>query len=259
MHVGNGGSQATVFGTPNRVYSMYGWACGIGCTVDPGLESAAVPGMSGWTSASAPGMTQGPGAAAVVFNGSQYIVVTANWTAGLWRFAEPSSGVPSVLPAATSVPAPANTPTALPTTPPIATPMITPVAAPTNTPVTPPTNTPIAAPTKQLSVSYASSSNVTPDRLARGNSVTITASVASSPGSSALVDVEFYDPSGKKVFQKYWDNQSFVGGQPRTYTTTWIVPGSAATGSYTVKIGVFKPGWSSLLYWNNGASSFSVN
>jgi hypothetical protein len=30
----------------------------------------------------------GPTAAAVVFDGQRYVVITANWLAGLWRYVE---------------------------------------------------------------------------------------------------------------------------------------------------------------------------
>jgi hypothetical protein len=33
-------------------------------------------------------MTIGPAQAAFVFDGTNYIVVTANWRGGLWRFVE---------------------------------------------------------------------------------------------------------------------------------------------------------------------------
>jgi hypothetical protein len=35
-----------------------------------------------------PEMTIGPAQAAFVFDGTNYIVVTANWRGGLWRFVE---------------------------------------------------------------------------------------------------------------------------------------------------------------------------
>jgi hypothetical protein len=247
-HVGPSTSEALVFGTPNGVYSQYGWACGIGCTVATDAVSAAQPGTSGWLSRSMPvSMAQGPGEAAVVYNGTQYVILTANWASGLWRYVEPNSGAPNAAPTATSVPAPANTPTALPTS--------TPVSRPTNTPTTLPTATAVPG---TSSAGYASSATVSPSSLNRGQSEAITASVASSPGSTALVDVEVYDPSGTKVFQQAWDNQSFANGQPQTFTATWSVPSMAATGGYIVRIGVFAPGWGPLRYSNPAATAFTV-
>jgi hypothetical protein len=88
--------------------------------------------------------------------------------------------------------------------------------------------------------------------------VSISASVASATASSALIDVEVYDSSGALVLQNFWDQQAFSAGQTRTYTASWSVPQSARTGTYTVKIGIFSPGWGTLYNWNNQASVFSV-
>lgn len=90
-HVGIAMNEAVVFGTPKRVYAMYAWAtwpCG-GCLIDPALQSAPQPGISGWARMSTPPeMTIGPAQAATVFDGTNYIVLTANWRGGLWRFIE---------------------------------------------------------------------------------------------------------------------------------------------------------------------------
>jgi hypothetical protein len=94
--------------------------------------------------------------------------------------------------------------------------------------------------------------------VARGSTVSITASVTSSFGSTALVDVEIYSPTGVKLAQRWWNNQTFVGGQPRSYSYTWSVPSTAMTGNYIVKIGIFKNGWTALYNWNDRAGVFSV-
>jgi hypothetical protein len=151
-NVVSGLSEAIVYGTPNKVYGQYGWACGAGCTVPPSLEASLQPGKTGWGSAATPaGMTQGPGQAAVTNDGSNYIILTANWSAGIWRYVEPGSGpVPAtatpvsatatatpVSPTATATPT--KTPSATPTTP-----AIVPTSAPTLVPTqtTPPTPAP---------------------------------------------------------------------------------------------------------------------
>lgn len=129
-HQGNGSSEAIVFGTPNNVYAAFGWACGFGCNVDPSIQAAPQPGTS-WTSVARPsGMGQGPAEAAITFDGSSYIVVTANWGAGLWRYVE----TPGVGPTAT--PTPTATLAATPTATPQATSTSTPTPSPTSTPPT---------------------------------------------------------------------------------------------------------------------------
>jgi hypothetical protein len=80
--------QAAVFGTPKRVYAMYVCACD-GCKLDPALQSAPQPGISRRARMSTPPeMAIGPAQAATVFDGTHYIVLTANWRGGLWRFVE---------------------------------------------------------------------------------------------------------------------------------------------------------------------------
>jgi len=87
-HVGNTTNEAAVFGTPNRVYSMFSWACQR-CTLSTNAQSAPLPGTAGWTSMTTPaGMSMGAAQAAVVFDGSRNVIVTANWMAGLWRYIE---------------------------------------------------------------------------------------------------------------------------------------------------------------------------
>jgi len=52
-------------------------------------QSAPQPGISGWARMSTPpAMAIGPAQAATVFDGTNYIILTANWRAGLWRFVE---------------------------------------------------------------------------------------------------------------------------------------------------------------------------
>jgi hypothetical protein len=86
-HVGASSTEAVVFGTPNKVYAMYAWACG-GCTVDTSSQVAPAPGTS-WSPAPTPSsMKIGAAQAAVVFDGSRYVIVTANWNSGLWRYVE---------------------------------------------------------------------------------------------------------------------------------------------------------------------------
>ena len=131
----------------------------------------------------------------------------------------------------------------------------TPLPSATRTPTTaPPTLT--ATPT--TTSGYTTHASVSPTSVAGGGSVTITASVTSTTAATVLVDVEVYDPSGAKGFQPAYDNQSLAAGQTRTYSPAWTVPTAAGPGTYTVKIGVFSPGWGRLYAWNNEAAQFPV-
>lgn len=72
------------------------------------------------------------------------------------------------------------------------------------------------------------------------------------------MDLEVYSSAGQKVYQKVWDNQSFAAGVSRGFSTQWTVPTSLAPGVYTIKVGIFAPGWSGMFAWNNGAATFTV-
>jgi hypothetical protein len=109
-----------------------------------------------------------------------------------------------------------------------------------------------------VAATYASSATVTPSSSTPGQSVSIAASVTSSQASTALVDLEVWDAASNKVFQQWWDNQSFSAGQPHTFSPTWAIPATAAVGTYTVRIGVFAPAWGTLENWNASAASISV-
>ncbi|HEX8968771.1 MAG TPA: hypothetical protein VF937_12875, partial [Chloroflexota bacterium] len=121
------------------------------------------------------------------------------------------------------------------------------------------TPTPLTATaTPTLASTYTTGASVTPASAAPSQSVSITTSVTSSQASIVLVDVEVYDPSNLKVFQQYWDNQSFSAGQTRTYVANWVIASTAASGAYTVDVGVFAPGWGTVYSWRAGAASVSV-
>lgn len=120
-HVGVATNENIVYGTPNNVYADRG--IGTAST----WELAPQPGTGTWAQPT-PAMPVAGIVAAVGFDGSHYVVVTTNATAGLWRYVEPGTN-----PQATSTPAPTSTPQPTATT----------VA--TSTPV--PASTPTVAPT----------------------------------------------------------------------------------------------------------------
>jgi hypothetical protein len=105
---------------------------------------------------------------------------------------------------------------------------------------------------------YTTSASVSPVSVSPGATATIAAVISSATASTVLVDIEIYSASGTKVFQSYFDQQTFTAAVPRTYTSPWAVPAGQAPGSYTVMIGVFTVGWGTLLHWNNVAAQFTV-
>jgi autotransporter family porin len=104
---------------------------------------------------------------------------------------------------------------------------------------------------------WTTNGSVTATTVARGATVTVTVSVKSATTRTALVDVEIYD-AATKMYQKWWDTQSFAAGQTRTYVTSWTVPSGAALVTHAVRVGVFGAGWSGLQHWNNNAANFNV-
>ena len=65
------------------------------------------------------------------------------------------------------------------------------------------------------------------------------------------MDLEIWDAAGGKVFQRYFEGQSFSAGETKSYGTSWS---AAAEGSYSFKVGVFGPGWSQVHLWANEAA-----
>ena len=128
-------------------------------------------------------------------------------------------------------------------------------AAPTTTAATTTTTTTTTtslAPTTTLVAGVLSTSAAaSPSPVAPGASVTLSATTRSDVARNMLVDLEAYDSSGQKVFQFWWDNQSFTAGQSRTLSTNWAVPSSLAAGTYTLKVGLFGAGWGPLVSWND--------
>lgn len=127
-----------------------------------------------------------------------------------------------------------------------------------STPFPPPTSTPTSAATPDAPVSWSTSASMAKPTVNRGDTQSITATARASQSRSALVDIEVYDGSGNKVWQSYQDNVAFSAGVTRTFPVAWAIPSSAGTGNYTVRIGIFSPGWGHLWSWNNEASRFTV-
>ncbi|HEY8171552.1 MAG TPA: hypothetical protein VIH21_00570, partial [Dehalococcoidia bacterium] len=129
----------------------------------------------------------------------------------------------------------------------------------TATPVIPTPTSPPAAPTATpagptMTVTGVASTPEVPV----GSTIWLLPGVISATKRSVLVDVEVYCPTGARVFQRYYDNQSLAAGVVKRYMAGWNVPANAAKGTYTMKIGIFTPGWGSLLLWTNSVVTFNV-
>jgi hypothetical protein len=133
----------------------------------------------------------------------------------------------------------------------------TPAPSPTRTPRRRPSSTPTGVPATPAA-GYVIDGGVSPAAVARGAPAAITVGVTSGAAGTALIDVEIYDPNGQKAFQTWYDGQSFGAGQRREYSASWTVPGGAPAGTYTLKVGVFSPGWGQLYSWQNQVAQFGV-
>jgi hypothetical protein len=80
--------EAIVWGTPKKVYAMYGWACS-DCNLGTDYESAPEPGTA-WSVDSVPtALTIGPNSMVVTNDGTHSIFVGTMWAEGIWRYVEP--------------------------------------------------------------------------------------------------------------------------------------------------------------------------
>lgn len=120
-----------------------------------------------------------------------------------------------------------------------------------NTGVTPPPPPPNGS-------GYISSSSISPNPSTVEQSTSIVSNITNNGAyaSNIIVDVEVYNSSSQKVFQKFYEGQNFSQGQTQTFTTGWT-PG--VSGNYTVRIGVFNNNWSQNYLWVNNAASITVN
>ena len=103
-------------------------------------------------------------------------------------------------------------------------------------------------------------SNASPTALSKGQTVRLDALVQSSAAAgNMIVDLEVYNAAGAKVGQTFYQGQNFAAGQSLQYAWMYQLPTTAATGKYTFKVGVFTPGWTSFVYWNNAAATFALS
>jgi uncharacterized membrane protein len=105
---------------------------------------------------------------------------------------------------------------------------------------------------------HLSTAAVSTNTAVAGDTVTVTATVKSAVAKTMLVDVEVYDSVGRRVHQEMMDNQVFEAGETKDYSTAFTLPLDALKGTYTVKVGLFGAGMSTMLDWNNSAAQFTV-
>jgi hypothetical protein len=106
---------------------------------------------------------------------------------------------------------------------------------------------------------HVTSATALPATVSPGQSVTLAASVQSSAAANNMVvDMEIYNSAGVKLGQTFYQGQNFTNSQIRSYSWSYKVPSGTADGKYTLMVGVFTAGWSSDVYWNSSAASFTT-
>ena len=121
----------------------------------------------------------------------------------------------------------------------------------------PPPPDPPPGGTPPPSVTFATSATAKPKPVHRRHDIKVIAHVRASGDDRVLVDVEIYGPRGHRVAQHAWTTD-LASGTTRNLAFAWHVGAHRNLGRYTVKVGVFEPGWAGLLEWNNRATTFSV-
>ena len=106
---------------------------------------------------------------------------------------------------------------------------------------------------------HVTSATALPATATPGQSIAIAASVQSAAAANnVIVDLEIYSSAGVKVGQTYYQGQNFTQLQARSYSWSYKVPSGSAAGQYRLMVGVFAAGWSSDLYWDSSAASFTL-
>jgi Glycosyl hydrolase family 12 len=95
-----------------------------------------------------------------------------------------------------------------------------------------------------------------PSPVSGGQTVTIGSAITGrAAASGVIVDIGIYNAQGQRIAQKAFAGQGFTAGQTRSYNWAWAV---GATGTYTVKIGVFDASWTTPYIWVDSAATFTV-
>lgn len=105
--------------------------------------------------------------------------------------------------------------------------------------------------------SFKTTTTVNPTSPSVGSAATFSVTVTASDGAvlNGIVDIELYDQSNTRVFQKFFENQTITAGASQTYAASWT---PTAPGTYRMSVGVFTSGWSNTLYWNANALNSTV-
>jgi hypothetical protein len=90
-HEGNPYESSIVYGTANTIYGQWGYSSSPGDNSNT-AQAAPMPGLS-WSAMTVPSaMVSGPKRVATSSDGQHNVLVSGNWTSGIWRYVEPGPG-----------------------------------------------------------------------------------------------------------------------------------------------------------------------
>ncbi len=121
-----------------------------------------------------------------------------------------------------------------------------------------PAPTPTPAPTPSPVTRWTTRASVVPTTVHWRHCATVSVSITASRRATVLVDLEIYNAAGRRVARRSWSAVAFAAGTPRTLRWSCYASSTRATGTYTVKVGVFRPGWTGRLAWGNTAARVRV-
>ncbi len=128
--------------------------------------------------------------------------------------------------------------------------------APPPPPPPPPYTCPTPASGNGTPTPHMTTTAIAPTPVVIGHQETITTTVQN-PGAAGPFnyDMEIYDSNVNQVAQMVCEGQVISAGGTQSYTFNWLAP---TVGDYTVKVGLFKSGWSGLHEWNDKALAVTV-
>ncbi len=170
-------------------------------------------------------------------------IFTPFWASNLaWYPALQALSVPANTTLNQSVPSVSPVPAPMPSPTPVPSPSPTPAPA-SSTPG--PTPSPAPSPSS-LPTQSNGSVTVTP---ASNSEYNINVNLSTTVPSGNIIDLELYNSSNQKVWQTFTN----TGGNSISGKTSPL-----SSGNYTLKLGLFTPGWASNYSWNNNLFTFTA-
>ncbi|MDE1874593.1 MAG: hypothetical protein KGI79_00115 [Patescibacteria group bacterium] len=100
-----------------------------------------------------------------------------------------------------------------------------------------------------------SASGPAPTNVQTGQSTPLSVTVTTTGrATNVITDIEVYNSSHSRVFQKFFSGENISQSQPGQYTVDFT---PSVDDTYTLKAGVFSSDWSTDYYWNDNIHTFA--